>query len=239
MRDVYAVRTSGAELAEQSNDIRLWWPRSRWNATCRSRRFAAVLSKFHNRIWIRRLGATRTDVMGTDEFQVQSQCGDPHAHQVVWLRNLDRVVRRVGSSDRLEQLHFADVGCGSGVPCLYAARRYPFEGVTGIDNQPSFILAAEENREKSRTPVSRVSFFVGDAAEFTLPPRRHLVFLFNPFGEETLRRFLDHNHSLLVETRSYVALVNDHGLEAVLSYEGSTLLWRNPHTRCSVVRFEL
>ena len=52
---------------------------------------------------------------------------------VMWLRNLDRITKTLEETTQLNTLTFLDVGCGTGIPTLYAATRYEFADLRGFD----------------------------------------------------------------------------------------------------------
>jgi hypothetical protein len=67
-----------------------------------------------------------------------------------------------------------------------------FRRITGIEFSPC--LAAAARKHLGRARVSRCvnwEIQVGDAVEFEIPNHPVVLFLYNPFGGETLRRFAE------------------------------------------------
>lgn len=161
----------------------------------------------------------------------ESNHPDGQSFQVVWLRNVDRLIRaaQLHGTDT-STAHFVDVGCGVGIPSIYAERRYAFAGASGFDLDPSLIKVAKAN---SKASGDRCEFWVADANHEVLPSRKTLLFMFNPFGAETARKFLNLNALSLNRTGSVALLANDHLLPVFM--EHGALLWRSKRWNCSVV----
>lgn len=99
--------------------------------------------------------------------------------------NLRRIVRILApSSDDV----FYDIGCGKGrVVCVLA--RWPLRRVVGIDVSESLCAAARKNVERLRRPKALVEIRCEDAVQTELSDGT-IYFMFNPFGEVTMRAFL-------------------------------------------------
>lgn len=77
---------------------------------------------------------------------------------VMWLRNLDRITKTLEETTQLNTLTFLDVGCGTGIPTLYAATRYEFADLRGFDFEAPLIEDARRNQEK--VPKGRSALYV-------------------------------------------------------------------------------
>src|SRR3954453_11926131 len=91
---------------------------------------------------------------------------------------------------------FVDLCCGSGRRLILAARA-GFRRVVGVELDADLTQEAEVNirrweksRRGPRRPGQEVLAVQGDAAAFTLPGGPVLIFLFNSFGTETMRRVI-------------------------------------------------
>jgi len=87
---------------------------------------------------------------------------------------------------------FVDVGCGKGKILLLAAR-FPFQQILGVELSPALARTAVKNTRTYQTALERpVEFKVEclDAADWQVPPEPLILFLYNPFGEQTLGRLL-------------------------------------------------
>ena len=75
---------------------------------------------------------------------------DSNQNQVVWLRNIDRLLSLSGHS--AEGNRFLDLGAGAGIAMLYAAVRHAFVSVNGIEIQPGLVRVAEGNFSRLANP---------------------------------------------------------------------------------------
>ncbi len=111
--------------------------------------------------------------------------------------------------------HFVDLGCGKG-RALMLASRHPFRAVTGVECVRGLVQTCQANLDAwtDRHPrCGPVTVLHCDVLDFVLPRGDLTLFLYNPFGADTLRAVLDR-----VEAgpgrRVYAAYVNP--LEAAL-----------------------
>ena len=105
---------------------------------------------------------------------------------------------------------FIDLGCGKGAAMILALER-GFQAVIGIEFDRRLSAIAARNLQLART--RRLSLCTADvvnldAAEYRFPNIPSLIFMFNPFGEDTLRAVL-HN----IENT-----FNDHPRELYVAY---------------------
>lgn len=95
---------------------------------------------------------------------------------------------------RPSSLTFVDVGCGRGKTFVLAAET-GFARLVGVELDPELAAAARRNLAGRGV---RAEIEEGDAADFSFPDEPLFVFLFNPFGEVTLRAVLEelrHSHT--------------------------------------------
>ncbi len=189
-------------------------------------RVARLLHTKYNNRWIQLRGL---DV----PISVIPTGADSNPFQVVWLKNVDRLLRAARSlGDDSATFDFIDVGCGSGIASIYAQRRYSLKNSGGFDLDPSLVEAANRNARRSGFSAR---FWVGDAAKEIFSDKRCFLFFFNPFGEATVRSLLANNWRALADSQSTALLANDHALPVFLEY--GTLGWRDNRWNCSVVQF--
>ncbi len=151
------------------------------------------------------------------------------AYQAVWCRNLRVLIRAARAF--AEPDVFLDIGSGKGKACFFAAPS--FGQVVGVEYSQDLIACAQVNLSKSGK--TNIRFIQADAAQFDLPRKQSLVFLFNPFDAVILERFLARNVDCLRAHRSLIAYANDvqqavlvqYGFECVFSDRPRRLsLWR-------------
>lgn len=90
-----------------------------------------------------------------------------------------------------------DLGCGKGRVLIVAAH-YGFKKLTGIDFASELCREAVSNMRAAATrfPGLEWQVFHSDVLEYEIRPLDNVFFMFNPFGEATISRFvgkLDHS----------------------------------------------
>jgi len=83
---------------------------------------------------------------------------------------------------------FVDYGCGMGRAIILAARR-PFRGVIGVERSSELCAVARNNITRARRKLQcpNVQVVNSDAQDYLVPDDATVFFLFNPFGESTVR----------------------------------------------------
>jgi SAM-dependent methyltransferase len=102
---------------------------------------------------------------------------------------------------------FIDVGCGEGRACFFAARY--FDKIVGIDFSPALVEAAKINRRNFTGDGRKIEFLLENAATFRLPEARCALFVFNPFDEVVMGRFLQLNDEHFRSHNSIIIYVSD------------------------------
>jgi SAM-dependent methyltransferase len=80
---------------------------------------------------------------------------------------------------------FIDLGCGKGRTLLVAAG-LGFGRVVGVEFAPELATIARKNMEKMK--ITNGAVLQGDAGEFRFPDDDLVLYLYNPFSEEVMRR---------------------------------------------------
>jgi cyclopropane fatty-acyl-phospholipid synthase-like methyltransferase len=84
---------------------------------------------------------------------------------------------------------FVDIGCGRG-RVLCCAARHPIEHVYGVDVQPQLCDAARANAERLRGRRAPITVRNDVAQDFDYAGAT-VLYMFDPFGADTLRLVLD------------------------------------------------
>jgi hypothetical protein len=90
------------------------------------------------------------------------------------------------------ELTFVDLGAGKGRALLLASL-LPFRRIVGVELSPELATVAAGNIERFASPRMRclqLSVECADATTWEFPDEPLLVYLFNPFGEDLMRRVL-------------------------------------------------
>jgi SAM-dependent methyltransferase len=115
---------------------------------------------------------------------------------------------------------FVDLGSGKGRTLLMASD-YPFRRIVGVEFLPALHQAAQENIRKYQSESQKcfaLESICGDATEFPFPAEPTVLFLFNPFPEEGLKRVVANlEESLRVHPRKIYVIYHNPLLEYVLA----------------------
>lgn len=130
--------------------------------------------------------------------------------------------------------NFVDVGCGKGQQCMFAKKYFNFTKVIGIDFCEPLIDIA--NRNLANTRYKNVTFLVADATTWRLPAGNNLVFLFNPFNEIILERFIQSNLEHFATYKSMIAYGNDCH-RSTLCRLGFEVIYRSDRHRQSLLSY--
>lgn len=152
------------------------------------------------------------------------------AYHAVWCRNL-RVLLKQSQQMRQVFETFVDIGSGKGKACFYASQHMPFSRVLGVEFSAPLVKIARRN--SARFGKSHIVFEEADATNYTLPDSPCIVFMFNPFDDVILRRFLEHNQAHFARWNSVVAYANDIQ-RAVFSHHGFETVYRDPFRKISL-----
>jgi len=124
-----------------------------------------------------------------------------------------------------------DLGCGKGRVLWFVATRRKLRKVIGVEIDPALVQIARENMAKAklRTPVTIIE---GDAARADLSEGT-VYFMFNPFGEETLRRVLENISSSLEDHPRSIRILYEH---PVLAHVLDDTIWLRAQNRNGFLR---
>lgn len=90
------------------------------------------------------------------------------------------------------EMSLLDIGCGDGKVLNYAML-LNFKKVVGIDLDESSVQRAIANCTKMNTMGYNVPFnvYYADASKYIIPPGTNVIFMFNPFGRQTMLAVLN------------------------------------------------
>ena len=103
--------------------------------------------------------------------------------------------------------YFVDIGCGKGKQCIYAEKYFGFDRIIGIDFSNELIDIANKNLFNLK--YSNIEFQLADAADYKLPDKQCMVFLYNPFNEIILNKFVTNNIDNFTKLTSLIIYAND------------------------------
>lgn len=136
---------------------------------------------------------------------------------------------------------FLDYGVGTG-RAVCAAATFPFRRVIGIDISATLIDLAQANLDRLRyRRAKHVELELIDATQYDVPPDVNLIYFFNPFAGDTLRKVLGKMSSSfqLHPRKMYIVFFNNDHFERIIVEEEKWLAKIQqtefyPHISCGV-----
>ena len=128
---------------------------------------------------------------------------------------------------------FVDLGCGKGGTLLIAAE-YGYKTVVGVEFDRELAEIARQNIAAftSKKGLNRdiAQIFCEDAADYSLPGGSCVVFMFNPFGEKTMRAVVRNIETSVRRTpgQVYIAYLNPVERHVLDSNPGLKKVSRHP-----------
>ncbi len=110
---------------------------------------------------------------------------------------------------------FIDLGCGKGKTLMLAAR-HGFKALQGVEFAPELIPIAAQNMR--RWNVTNSEILCMDAAEYQFPNEPFVLYLFNPFQAEVLKKVVDALRAQPI--RDFCVIYNNPRHSAVLREAG-------------------
>ena len=161
--------------------------------------------------------------------------------QVVWLRNIDRLIGAVPEQLDISSYSFVDVGCGSGISAIYTSHFFHFESYCGFDFRDDFIEQSKQNLEIYNKKYGRefhIDFFVANASDYRLPnSNAYFLFLYNPFNFSVAQSFFLNNMSVLSERKCIVGIANDLWVNELIDRFEHQKIVRDDENNLSLVFF--
>ena len=139
------------------------------------------------------------------------------ALHTAWLLNLKRLYVLVKKKLDMKNYHFLNVGCGNGIPLIYAFKKLPFKSYSGFDFVSNYVDISNKNISNS-IGGERILVFNADASEYMLDDKSYFIFMFNPFDGFIMKKFIENNYNILVKNKSVIAYSNYNQLEIIKNY---------------------
>lgn len=127
----------------------------------------------------------------------------------VWLLNLKRLYKIFKKKTNYQNYHFIDIGCGNGIPLIYSYKKFGFRSYSGFDFVKRYVKNSKKNIKDSVNNKAKINVFNADAKSFLLDNKKsYFIFMFNPFNEKIMSKFLKNNIKILRKNKSVIAYVN-------------------------------
>ena len=140
------------------------------------------------------------------------------ALSTVWLLNLKRLYDLTKKKLDIKNYHFLDIGCGNGIPLIYAYKKLPFKSYSGFDFVSNYVDISNKNISNSIGGVGDIIIFNADASEYILDDKSYFLFMFNPFDGFIMKKFIENNYNNLVKNKSVIAYSNYNQLDIIKIY---------------------
>ena len=141
------------------------------------------------------------------------------ALHTAWLLNLKRLYNLTKKKLDIKNYHFLDVGCGNGIPLIYAYKKLHFKSYSGFDFVSNYIGISNKNISNSiGDEKENIIIFNADASEYILDDKSYFLFMFNPFDGFIMKKFIENNYNNLVKNKSVIAYSNYNQLDIIKIY---------------------
>ena len=141
------------------------------------------------------------------------------ALSTVWLLNLKRLYDLTKKKLDIKNYHFLDIGCGNGIPLIYAYKKLPFKSYSGFDFVSNYVDISNKNISNSIGDDRKsIKIFNADASNYILDDKSYFLFMFNPFDGFIMKKFIENNYNNLVKNKSLIAYSNYNQLDTIKKY---------------------
>ena len=137
--------------------------------------------------------------------------------QTDWLLNLKRLYDLTKKNLDIVNYHFLDVGCGCGIPLIYAYKKLLFKSYSGFDFVSKYVDISNKNISNS-IGNNHIIIFNAEASEYILDDKSYFIFMFNPFHGFIMKKFIENNYNNLVKNKSVIAYSNYNQLDSIKNY---------------------
>jgi SAM-dependent methyltransferase len=124
----------------------------------------------------------------------------------VWVYMLKLSIKMFLKERNTNDYNFIDIGCGNGLPLVYAYKNYKFNTYKGIDLFEKSISRSRNNILNSN--CDGINLLQKDASTFLLDDKKNFIFMFNPFSDEVMSKFLSNNINNIRKNNSVIAYIN-------------------------------
>ncbi len=103
---------------------------------------------------------------------------------------LESLLKRL--TEIISPFSFTDLGCGKGRAMVVAAH-HGFTTINGVDFAKEVCITAEQNMQKVQKKFPNMKYVVAckNVLDYDIQPDESVFFMFNPFSDETIFRFLE------------------------------------------------
>ncbi len=193
---------------------------------------------FFNQTWIKENNFVGSSSIDLEDLDIPiSKKEDSSSFEIVWLKNIDRLMSFLPINLNIKNYDLLDLGCGSGISSFYFASYYGFKSFYGYDISKRLIKAAEINKniflENIQSKIN-INFKVKDVSELNIKSPS-VLFMFNPFGSNTIEKFILNNLKFMKDSKSLILYANDIYVDCLLNH--GKLIERDQKYNLSYIQF--
>lgn len=100
--------------------------------------------------------------------------------------------------------NFIDIGCGKGL-IIYALSTLPFSKIDGVEYSPQLAEIARQNIQK--LGINKASIYNTDASQFENYANYNYYYMYNPFGEITMRSVISKIENSLIHNKRIIYVI--------------------------------
>ena len=98
------------------------------------------LNDKYNKNWIKYYDLKNFEVISLEDLSEENlDTRDSVRFQVVWLKNIDKIMDMLPIDFQPSEYNLVDIGCGSGISTLYFLDNFPFKNFKGVDFQKDWL----------------------------------------------------------------------------------------------------
>jgi hypothetical protein len=130
-------------------------------------------------------------------------------YRAVYTRNLRVLLNEAKKKNETAQGfdNFIDIGSGKGKACFYAHSKKIADNIIGVEFSDELIEISYLNNKIIK--AKNINFINADALEYLLPCGNNLIFMFNPFDDYVMRKFIVNNLNNFKKNKTIIAYAND------------------------------
>ena len=149
------------------------------------------LNDKYNKNWIKYYDLKNSEVIPLEDLsEGKLDTSDSVRFQVVWLKNIDKIMDMLPIDFQPSGYNLIDIGCGSGISTLYFLDNFPFKSFKGVDFSKKLVKYAKDNLKKYEDDLFQKRLNIIDLKlkmlKTIIYPKRKLFFLYNPLDFKTL-----------------------------------------------------
>ncbi|MBC7534764.1 MAG: class I SAM-dependent methyltransferase [Ferruginibacter sp.] len=193
------------------------------------RSVAENLYEFRSKKKFKAIGVSHPDYCSNlDKTNSMSANKDAHENQPSSFYSLKKAFGLLDLDS--SNISLLDIGCGAG-RVLSFGMLLNFKEVYGVDLDDPALQKAMDNCKEMKKKGYKTSFYIGheDACNYNIPKSVNVIYLFNPFGEKTMKQVFANivKHANLSGNELYIVYSNPACNDVFTKYESCTKIFES------------